>query len=509
MKARQYFSQNRMFVLLVLFSIILGMSIATISFYTGFQKGKGFLAYAEESSIKDEPAVVKAGEIQRAFELVAKTAIPAVVNISTEIVVKQRLSMGNDPFFKFFGKDWFDFFFGGPQGPREREFVQRALGTGVIITKDGYILTNFHVVKDASKIKVKLKNGKTYKAKVIGVDPKTDLALIKIDAKNLPAAVLGDSDKIKVGDWAIAIGNPFGLNHTLTVGIISAKGRSGIMNDASKYENFIQTDASINPGNSGGPLLNIQGEVIGINTAIASPSGGNVGIGFAIPINMAKKIMKQLKEKGKVERGWLGINIQDLTEDLAKFFKVKPNSGVLVADVVKNSPAKKAGFKSGDIIIEFDGVKITDSNKLRNIVAETPPYTKVKVKIIRKGKKKTLTVKLGKLPDNEEDLISSKNPVKSEWLGMRTSDITPNIARKFNVDEDESGVIVTFIKEGSVAAVNGLRPGDIIKQINNTKIKDMDDYIKFTRKHGDEDSFLLVIKRKGTLFYMTVENEEK
>ncbi len=511
MKAKQYFSHNKIFFLIVLFSILLGMGIATISFYTGFQKGRGFLAFAEESKIKDNPAVVKASEIQSAFELVAKVATPAVVNISTEIVIKQSFNMGDDPFFKFFGKDWFDYFFGGPQGPQERKFIQRALGTGVIITKDGYILTNFHVVKNATKIKVKLKNGKTYKAKVIGVDPKSDLALIKINAKkDLKYAVLGNSDNIRVGDWAIAIGNPFGLNHTLTVGIISAKGRSGIMNDASKYENFIQTDASINPGNSGGPLLNIKGEVIGINTAIATPSGGNVGIGFAIPINMAKKIVKQLRAKGKVERGWLGINIQELTEDLAKFFKVKPNSGVLVSDVVKNSPAKKAGFKSGDIITQFDGKKVTDVNTLRNIVAETPPYTKVKVKILRKGKQKTLTVKLGKLPENEEDLATSKSSSENKmWLGMKTDDISSSIARKFNIDEDESGVVITYVQHGSVAAVNGLLPGDIIKQINNTKIKSIKDYKKFIRKHGNEDTYLLVIKRRGTLFYLTIENEKE
>jgi serine protease Do len=447
------------------------------------------------------------------FVDVVKDIRESVVNIKVEYEVKTG-GFNQMPF----NDDFFKFFFPDPNltpQPKARHSI--SMGSGFIYKREGkdvYIITNNHVAENGKDgdITVTLADKAKYTGEIVGLDKDSDLAVIKIEVDfgdKVTIAPLGNSDDIEIGDWAIAIGNPFGLNHTLTVGIISAKGRSGIMNDASKYENFIQTDASINPGNSGGPLLNIQGEVIGINTAIASPSGGNVGIGFAIPINMAKKIMKQLKEKGKVERGWLGINIQDLTEDLAKFFKVKPNSGVLVADVVKNSPAKKAGFKSGDIIIEFDGVKITDSNKLRNIVAETPPYTKVKVKIIRKGKKKTLTVKLGKLPDNEEDLISSKNPVKSEWLGMRTSDITPNIARKFNVDEDESGVIVTFIKEGSVAAVNGLRPGDIIKQINNTKIKDMDDYIKFTRKHGDEDSFLLVIKRKGTLFYMTVENEEK
>ncbi len=503
---REYDLRNRNIVLVVaLISLIVGMAIATISFYTGFQKGRGFLAFASDSPIKDDPAVIKASEIQRAFELVAKTVVPAVVNISTEIVVKQQFNPAEDPFFKFFGKDWFDFFFNGPQ---ERKFVQHALGTGVIVSKDGYILTNFHVVKDATKIKVKLKNGKTYKAKIIGVDPKTDLALIKIKTKeDLPVAVLGDSDKIRVGDWAIAIGNPFGLSHTVTVGIISARGRSGIGNDTSKYEDFIQTDASINPGNSGGPLVNIKGEVIGINTAIATPSGGNVGIGFAIPINMAKSIMMQLKKSGKVERGWLGITIQDLTENLAKFFKVSPYSGVLVADVLKKSPAQKGGLKHGDIIIEFNGKKISNSNQLRNLVAATPPGTKVKIKILRKGKKKTLWIKLGKLPEKGTLIGSAKSKEELKWLGMKTSNITPDLAREFKVDEDESGVIITYIEQGSVAASNGLAVGDIIKQINNTLIKDMDDYIKFVKKHKKEDSYLFVIKRQGTLFYLTVENE--
>lgn len=495
---------NRLLIIVALISIIIGMLIATISFYQGFERGRSFLAFALESEIKNHPAVKKALEIQKAFRLIAKSVIPAVVNISTETVIKQTFDFRNDPFFRFFGEDWFDFFFGAP---KEREYVQRSLGTGVIISKDGYILTNVHVVKNATRIKVKLANGETYKAKIVGLDPKTDLALIKIDPKeDLPVAPLGDSDKIEVGDWAIAIGNPFGLSHTFTVGVISAKGRSGISEDRSRYENYIQTDASINPGNSGGPLLNIKGEVIGINNAIVTPSGGNVGIGFAIPINMAKKILPQLKEKGKVIRGWLGITIQDLDEKKARPLKLKPYSGVLVANVLKKSPAAKAGLKSGDIIIKYNGKKIKGTNQLRNLVAETEPGKKVKIVILRKGRKKTLKVRIGEMPSDQE--ISQLEKEATGWLDMKVESITPQNASKFRLDEDETGVVVVRLKKDGIAAIQGIRVGDVIKQINNYEIEDIDDYNKFVDKYGDEDSFLFLIRRGGNLFFIGIEKEE-
>ncbi len=395
-------------VTIALISLLLGMFIASVIIYDGIKNGKGHFAWGI-SSIADDPSVKKAIEVQKAFRLVVKLIKPTVVNISTETVIKHRFGSGRDPFEHFFGDDFFEFFFGGL---RERESIQRALGSGVIIDKDGYILSNFHVVENADKITVKLANSKEYKAKIVGTDRGTDLALLKIKSGDkLETAPIGDSDKLEIGDWAIAVGNPFGLSHTFTIGIISAKGRSGIMNvDGSKYENYIQTDAAINLGNSGGPLVNIKGEVIGINAAIVSPTGGNIGIGFAIPINMAKSVLRQLKEKGKVTRGYLGVTIQDLTPELAKHFKRDPNSGVLISDVSKKSAAGKGGIKSGDIIIGYKGKKIKNSNQLRNLVAETPPGTEVKVKIIRDGEEKTLTIKVGELPEDEEKIsVGSKN----------------------------------------------------------------------------------------------------
>ena len=462
------------------------------------------------SNLADDPNVQKAIEVQNAFRLVVKLIKPTVVNINTETVIKQRFGSGRDPFEGFFGDDFFEYFFGSPG---EKESIQRALGSGVIIDKDGYILSNFHVVENASKIMVKLANGKEYKAEIIGTDKQTDLALLRIKVKEkLQAAPIGDSDELEIGDWAIAIGNPFGLEHTFTIGIISGKGRSGIMNaDGSKYENYIQTDAAINQGNSGGPLVNIKGEVIGINAAIVSPLGmGNIGIGFAIPINMAKSVFKQLKEKGKVTRGYLGVTIQDLTPELAKHFNRDPNTGVIISDVLKKSAAEKGGIKSGDIIIEYNGKEIKDSNQLRNKVAETPPKTEVKVKIIRDKKKKTLTVKVGELPEAEDEKkISGDSKNGSElWLGLKVDDIKSIYIDRFNLNEDETGVIITYIEPGSSAGREALRPGDIVKQVNGIQIKDKHDFDKFIDKYGKNDSFLLVIKREGRLFYLSINKED-
>ncbi|MBU1077643.1 MAG: DegQ family serine endoprotease [Spirochaetes bacterium] len=494
------------FIMISLISLIIGMAISTISFFEGFKKGNSYFANAV-SAIKDDPYVEKAMDVQKAFRLVAKTLMPSVVNISTETVVKQSFQMQNDPFFEFFGKDWFDHFFNGPQ---EKESIRQALGTGVIIDEDGFILTNFHVVQNATKIKVKLSNGKEYKARVIGTDPRSDLALLKIDVKEkLTPAPIGDSDEIEIGDWGIAIGNPFALGHTFTVGIISAKGRSGIIHDSSKYENYIQTDAAINPGNSGGPLVNIKGEVVGINTAIATPSGGNVGIGFAIPINMAKSIFKQLKETGRVSRGYLGVNIQDLTPKLAKYFDRDPNTGVLISDVMKKSPAGNAGLKSGDIILEFDGKKVKDTNELRNVVAQTKPGNKVEVLILRDKKEKTVKVKIGELPDENSENSAAAAENKNElWMGIKVSDITSSYIEKYKLDDDENGVIITFITPGSETYNAGLRTGDVIKKINNTTIKNQNDFKIFVDKYRDDDTFLFIIKKEGRLFYLSIENDK-
>ncbi|MCX7966705.1 MAG: DegQ family serine endoprotease, partial [Syntrophorhabdaceae bacterium] len=396
-----------------------------------------------------------------------KTIKPCVVNISTTMTIKgpgllDPFSGPYSPFRDFFGNDFFERFFGDLP---KREFKQRSLGSGFIIDKDGYILTNNHVVEKASSIKVKLSDGKEYDAKVIGKDAKTDIALIKINARHdLPVAKLGDSDKLEVGDWVIAIGNPFGLEHTVTAGIVSAKGR---VIGAGPYDDFIQTDASINPGNSGGPLFNLNGEVIGINTAIVATGQG---IGFAIPINMAKDMLQSLKTKGKVVRGSLGVRIQEVTPEIAKNFGLSEPEGALVADVIEGSPAEKAGIKSGDIIVSYDGKKIKNRDALPRLVAATEVGKKVKVGIIRDGKKMELDVVVGELQD--ETVVASRRPDVEKDFGLVVQNITPEIARHFKL-KDTRGVIVTEVQPGSPAYEADIREGDIIIKIGKRTIKNV------------------------------------
>jgi serine protease Do len=429
------------------------------------------------------------------FVELAKELKPAVVNISTTKVI-HRGRQGFTPFQSPFGerspfRDFFDKFF---EDMVPKDFKQTSLGSGFIIDKDGYILTNYHVIQGADEIKVKLSNEKEFKAEIIGKDPKTDIALIKIKSwKNLPVVKLGDSDKLEVGEWVVAIGNPFGLDHTVTAGIVSAKGR---IIGAGPYDNFIQTDASINPGNSGGPLINLKGEVIGINTAIIA---SGQGIGFAIPVNMAKGLIPQLKEKGKVVRGWLGIVIQKVTPDLAKSFGLRETEGALVADVVEGSPADKAGIKRGDIIIEVDGEKIDEINKLSRFVATLNVGKEAKIKIIRDGKESTLKVIIGEFP--EKEIVASKGEVR-EKLGMVVQNLTPDIARQFGYI-GEKGVLVTDVVAGSPADEAGIKQGDLIKEINRNPVKDLRNYMAIlNRVKGD--NLLLLIRRADSALYVVL-----
>lgn len=420
---------------------------------------------------------------------------PAVVNISTTKVIRRK-RQELMPFGRPFGEnhpfgDLFDRFF---EDRLPRNFKQTSLGTGFIIDKDGYILTNNHVIEGADEIKVKLSSEKEFKAEIKGRDPKTDLALIKIKSwKNLPAAKLGNSDELRVGEWVIAIGNPFGLDHTVTAGIISAKGR---VIGAGSYDNFIQTDASINPGNSGGPLFNLKGEVIGINTAIIA---SGQGIGFAIPINMAIRLIPQLKEKGKVTRGWLGVMIQKITPDLAKSFGLKAAKGALVADVVEDSPAGKAGIKRGDIIIEVAGKNIDEMNQLPRLVADLTVDKEIEVKIIRNGEEKTLIVRIGEFP--EKEIIASKER-GGEELGMTVQDLTPAIAKQLGY-MGERGVLVTYVVPGSPAHEAGVKRGDLIKEINRKPIKDIEDY-RGVLANVKEASLLLLVRRANSAYYIVV-----
>jgi serine protease Do len=436
-------------------------------------------------------------------ELAAKQGHVAV-NISTTKTIKtiRRPSPFQSREFRdFFGDDFFRHFFG--QIPEEK-MKQRSLGSGVVVSEDGYILTNNHVVADADEILVTFSEEEKYEAKIIGRDPKTDLALIKINVENtIPAASLGDSDKLRVGDWVVAIGNPFGLGSTVTAGIVSAKGR---VIGAGPYDNFIQTDASINPGNSGGPLFNLDGEVIGINTAIVSQGGGNVGIGFAIPINMAKSVMPQLKEKGKVIRGWLGVSIQSVTPEIKEKFGLKTKDGALIGDVTKDSPAEKGGLKRGDLIINFDGKKVKEMNILPSMVAETPVGKKVGIIIIRKGKEKRLIVKVGEL--EEDTRVAAAIPEIEENFGLSVQELTPELAEGLSL-KGEKGVVISGVRRGSPASEAGLQRGDLIQEIERQTVENMDDYKKIIQESASKKQILMVIRHRGHTRYVVLKREKR
>ncbi|MBU0566831.1 DegQ family serine endoprotease [bacterium] len=438
--------------------------------------------------------------LEDAFAKVAEEVKPAVVNIS----IKKTVNGGNffrhsEDNFSFRGP--FDDFFENFFGDVPEKYTQKSLGSGVIIDERGYILTNHHVIKGADEIMVTLLDGRKFEGKIKGSDPKTDLALIKIEADNhLPTVTLGDSDKIKVGSWVLAIGNPFGLEHTVTVGVVSAKGRGAL--GLAEYEDFIQTDASINPGNSGGPLVNLNGEVIGINTAIVAQAQG---IGFAIPINMAQKIVGDLRKHGKVIRAWLGILIQDLTQELAKHLKAEVREGVLVATVVKGSPAEEAGLEEGDIILEIDGKKVAKSKDLQGEVLNKAAGTKVKLLLLRDGKKRVVTVTLSQMPEDEEVLANRR--LSLEWRGMKVEPITDEEKEEFKLRKDEKGVIVTKVTGGSPADETELKAGDVIKRVNNKRIEKFDDFKEAISKIKEDEGGLLLIKRGGMNHFVVVEGK--
>ncbi len=447
-------------------------------------------AYAEMDTRKELEG------LSRTFREIVKDVGPAVVYISTEQTVKNRgHRQSPEQFREFFGDDFMRRFFG--ENPQEREYKRQGLGSGFLTSADGYILTNNHVVANADKINVTLADKREFEAKVIGTDPKSDVAVIKIEETDLPAVTLGDSNELEVGDWAIAIGTPFGLSQTVTAGIISAEGRSNIgIND---YENFIQTDAAINPGNSGGPLVNIYGQVVGINTTIFSRSGGYQGIGFAIPINMAKSIQHSLLTHGKVVRGWLGVMIQTVTPEIAKGFDLKEATGTLVGDVLKGGPAEKSGIQRGDVIISFDGQAIDGPSNLKNIVAGTEVGKQVDILVIRNGKEKTIKVDLGELPGDEQTTAKAPTETVTEF-GLSVQELTDEVANKLGYI-GEKGVIISNIEANSAAFEAGLRRGDLIKEINKALVESIDDYNNAMEALGDEKSFLALVQRgENTLF---------
>ncbi|ACM19386.1 periplasmic trypsin-like serine protease lipoprotein DegQ [Geotalea daltonii FRC-32] len=471
---------NRFFIILLIFVSLLPACRKTEEAYFSESSRKG----TAEAPVKEVPKDILA--TQQAFSNVVKVVNPAVVNIST--VSKKKLVQ---PFFEM--SPFFEDFFGGRGGmPQYRR--ENSLGSGFIISKDGYIITNDHVVRDAESIQVTLSDEKTYKGKVVGGDPKTDIAVIKINANgDLPVAVLGDSDKLSVGQWSIAIGNPFGLNRTVTVGVISATGRSNM--GIETYENFIQTDASINPGNSGGPLLNVYGEVIGINTAIVA---SGQGIGFAIPINMAKIAVPQLIKKGNVTRGWLGVSIQPVTEDLAQSFGLNKTQGALVSDVVPGSPAAKAGVRQGDIITGFAGKEIKSVQQLQLTVANTPVGSAVEIEVLREGQTKKLTVAPASA-DSAAALAPAPSEAGSAALGLAVADL-PRELKQTGLQ----GVIVTDVEEGGLAAESGIQQGDVLVSVNQKKISGTGDYARAIKDAERKGSVALLVRRGNASIYFAM-----
>jgi serine protease Do len=416
------------------------------------------------------------------------------------------------PGFGWPGDPFFRWFFGEEPDERglQRRFrtpPQQGIGSGVIVSKDGYILSNHHVVQGADRVKVALHDGREYNASVVGTDEKSDVAVLKIDANDLPAIAMADSDQIEVGDIVLAIGNPFGVGQTVTMGMVSAKDRGGLV--GLEYEDFIQTDAAINPGNSGGALVDAQGRLIGINTLIISRSGGSQGIGFAIPTNLARQVMEQLIEFGKVTRGYLGIWMQDVTPALAKEFKLDTDKGVVVTEVVPNGPADKAGIRTGDVLVEFAGKPVVNGRKLKFEVARIRPGTQVPAKVLRDGKERTLEVTLAELPGSEQ--LASGRPGAPEDTGtlngVTVADLDSRTRRQYDIPRDVEGALVTDVNPNSASYEAGLRPGDVILEINRRRVRSADEAVRLTEHPADKTTLLRIWSRGGVRFLVVDESD--
>jgi serine protease Do len=457
-----------------------------------FNFGALSYTYAGDSKISQQSIDILT-QIGQATAEIAEVVKPAIVNISTTRTIKIQGNTNpflDDPFFRrFFGDQL--------RVPKERKTA--SLGSGVIVDSNGYILTANHVIQGAEEINVTLSDKREFKGKIIGNDVMTDIGIIKIDADNLPTIKLGDSDKLRVGETVLAIGSPYGLSQTVTTGIVSAVGRANV--GIADYEDFIQTDAAINPGNSGGALVNVRGELVGINTAIFSTSGGYQGIGFAIPTSMAKAVMDSLINKGKVIRGWFGVTIQPLTPELAKQFNLKNGKGALVGDVIEGSPAEKAGLQSGDVIIEYEGKKIEEPYQLRNMVANTPPGQEIELKIIRENKIETKKVTVSELPAEMQKPF--KGAYNNLLRGVTVQDLLPEIYNKLNIPKKLKGVIVSDMDEDSPAAIV-LKEGDVIQEINRQKTNNVRDYENVVAKIKPGENILLLIFRSGSSLYVTL-----
>jgi len=432
----------------------------------------------------------------KAYVEVAKLVMPTVVSITSETVVKYR-----HPATDFFHQDWWR---GRSRNPQEEEFRQEGLGSGVIISTDGHILTNNHVIREAESITVWI-DKKQYRAEVVGTDPKTDLAVIRIKEKKLPVAHLGNSDELEVGEVVMAVGNPFfkELAHSVTAGIVSGKGRTDVGVGDIDYEDFIQTDAAINPGNSGGALVNLRGEVVGINTAIVSSGwgGGNVGIGFAIPINLARQIMEQLLATGKVVRGWMGVYIQAAGQDLVEALKLPSQDGALITRVSDDSPASKAGLRERDFIVEVEGIRIRDHNHLMNYIASCKPNTRVQVKFFREGREQSASVMLSERPVASDEAQERR---RSELtLGLQLENLSPDLAEQYDLADGE-GIVVTRVEPGSQAKKEGIRPGDVISEANRQPVATVGDFRRLVLQSKPGDMLLLRVVRQNSNFFVAL-----
>ncbi len=488
MKRKSY---SFIILMAVFVGLVGGMIIASNLDFTGHSQAANVMPEAKPVVLgSQEPVpedVVSMQSMSKAFTWVAKEVNPAVVTIKSKAVVQRKIH-------PFFDDEFFRRFFNMPQ--QEEERILRGLGSGVIIKSDGYIVTNNHVIDQADEIRVSYQ-GKEYEAEVVGTDPLTDVAVIKIDGQDFPTVRLGDSDELQVGEWVLAIGNPFDsiLQNTVTAGIVSAKGRSGLALGGSQgiqYQDFIQTDAAINPGNSGGALVNLRGELVGINTAIVGQA--NVGIGFAIPVNMVKHVMKQLVEKGRVVRGFLGVNIQQVDEKLAKSFGLDKTTGVLVTQVQEDTPADKAGLKSEDIILEVNDEKMDSVEELQRVIAAYAPGTKVSLDVWRNEEIKTVKVKLGERPGAEKVAQTPETTSAIEKLGFEVQALTDDLAERLGY-EDEAGVVVADVRRNSIADLEGIRKGDLITAVNRREIKTLGDFNREMENIEADELVLFRLKR--------------
>ena len=455
----------------------------------------------------DSSPLPRAQDSSLSFSPIVKRVTPSVVKVVTRERAKELQVDGGSPFDDPNFRQFFGPFFGGPGG--QRRIVRRppeiGLGSGVIVSADGYILTNNHVVDDADSLKVTLSDGRILTAKVIGKDQKTDIAVIKIDAHDLPAITFADSDDVQVGDRVLAVGNPFGIGETVTSGIVSGTGRSGAT--GLDYEDFIQTDAAINPGNSGGALIDMQGRLVGLNTAILSRSGGFQGIGFAIPANLARHVIDSLVKTGTVVRGYLGVTIQDISPDLADQFQLKSSNGAVVSDVKPDAPAAKAGLKSGDVILEYEGKPLRDSRQLKFAVAATEPGQKIKLGYLRDGKNEVATVTVGEIPGERQTITASSTNDTGVLDGVEVADLDTAARQEFEVPSGVHGAVVANVDPSSAAAEAGLAPGDVIEELDHMPVRSADDAVKLT-EHAKSRKTLLKLWSHGSTHFLVVDETD-